>query len=44
MAGMRDKVIHGYFIGDFETVWLVVKEEIPKIKPMITSVLENLKK
>jgi uncharacterized protein with HEPN domain len=42
MAGMRDKIIHGYFIVDFETVWLVVKEEIPKLKPMISRVLEDL--
>ena len=42
MAGMRDKIIHGYFTVDFENVWLVVKEEIPKLKPMITRVLEDL--
>ena len=44
IAGMRDKLIHGYFTVDFETVWLVVKEEIPKLKPMITKVLEDLEK
>lgn len=43
MAGMRDKIIHGYFTVDFETVWLVVKEEIPKLKPMIKKVLEEVK-
>jgi uncharacterized protein with HEPN domain len=42
MAGMRDKIIHGYFVVDFETIWLVVKEEIPKLKPMISRVLEDL--
>ena len=44
MAGMRDKIIHGYFIVDFETVWLVVKEEIPRLKPMIIEVSEDLEK
>lgn len=44
IVGMRNKVIHGYFTVDFETVWLVVKEEIPKLKPMISKVLENLEK
>jgi uncharacterized protein with HEPN domain len=44
MAGMRDKIIHGYFIVDFENVWLVVKEEIPKLKPMIMKVLDDLEK
>jgi len=32
MARMRDKIIHRYFTVDFEEVWLVVKEEIPKFK------------
>lgn len=44
IAGMRDKIIHGYFTVDFETVWLVVKEEIPQLKPMITRVANDLKK
>jgi len=44
MAGMRDKCIHGYFTVDFEAVWLVVKEEIPKLKPLIKEVLKGLGK
>jgi len=44
MAGMRDKIIHAYFTVDFETVWLVVKEEIPRLKPMIKKVSEELEK
>jgi len=44
MAGMRDKIIHGYFTVDFEEVWLTVKEEIPKLKPLIKRVLEDLEK
>ena len=44
IAGMRDKIIHGYFKVDFETVWLVVKKEIPRVKPMIVKVSEDLKK
>lgn len=42
MAGMRDKCIHGYFTVDYEEVWLVVKEDIPKLKPLIKDVLKNL--
>ncbi len=42
MSGMRDKTIHGYFQVDLENVWLVVKEEIPKLKPLIKHVLEDL--
>lgn len=44
MAGMRDKVIHGYFTVDFENVWLVVKEEIPRLKPIIINILKDIEK
>ena len=43
MAGMRDKVIHFYFGVNPQKVWLVVKERIPKIKPLIEKVLEDIR-
>jgi len=42
MAGMRDKVIHFYFGVDREAVWLVVKERIPGLKPLIEQILRDL--
>ncbi|HJW89568.1 MAG TPA: DUF86 domain-containing protein [Anaerolineales bacterium] len=42
MAGMRDKVIHFYFGVDVETVWLVVKERIPEIMPILYKILADL--
>jgi uncharacterized protein with HEPN domain len=42
MAGMRDKVIHLYFGVDPQKVWLVVKERIPHIRPLLLKVLTNL--
>jgi uncharacterized protein with HEPN domain len=44
MAGMRDKIIHSYFIVDFEEVWLTVKEDIPKLKPLIIRILKEIEK
>ncbi len=44
IAGMRDKVIHFYFGVNLERVWLVLKEDIPKIEPLIRRVLEDLQK
>jgi uncharacterized protein with HEPN domain len=35
MAGMRDRIIHGYDNVDLEIVWDVVKKDVPKIKPQI---------
>lgn len=44
IAGMRDKVIHFYFGVNLESVWMVVKEDIPRTKPHVKKVLEDLKK
>lgn len=44
MAGMRDKVIHAYFGVKVKTVWLVVQERIPSIKPTIEKVLRDLER
>ncbi|MDY6773995.1 MAG: DUF86 domain-containing protein [Candidatus Nanohaloarchaea archaeon] len=32
VAGMRDKLIHGYFGVDLETVWDTVQEDIPELQ------------
>jgi len=40
MAGMRDKLIHEYFGIDVGMVWKVAKEDIPKLKPMISKVVK----
>lgn len=43
MAGMRDKITHFYFGIDYKIVWKVVKEDLPKIKPSIVKILDELK-
>ncbi len=35
MAGMRDRIIHGYDDVDLRIVWDTVTKEIPRIKPFI---------
>jgi len=42
MAGMRDKVIHGYFGVDLKVVWDTVKKRIPEVKPLFERMLEEL--
>jgi len=39
MAGMRDRIIHGYDNVDLQIVWDVVNRDIPQIKPKIKSIL-----
>jgi uncharacterized protein with HEPN domain len=41
MAGMRDRIIHGYDVIDLEIVWEVVKTDIPAIKPQIQQILAD---
>lgn len=40
VAGMRDKLIHHYFGVDYEIVWDVIKNEIPKLKLNIEKLIE----
>lgn len=35
IAGMRDKLIHGYFGVDHEIVWDVVTNKIPELEAML---------
>lgn len=43
MAGMRDKLIHGYFSVDYSIVWDVAVSKIPSLYPKITSLIESMK-
>jgi uncharacterized protein with HEPN domain len=41
MAGMCDKLIHEYAGVDLETVWDVIQEEIPPIRPLLEELQDN---
>jgi len=42
MAGMRDKLIHGYFGVDYESVWRLITERIMEIKgPLEKMIIEQ---
>ena len=42
MAGMRDRIIHGYDTVDLKIVWETVTKRIPELKDMIAAVLKEL--
>lgn len=42
MAGMRDKLIHAYFGVDYRLVWDAIKYEIPRLKPEIIRILNEM--
>ncbi|HDQ03274.1 MAG TPA: DUF86 domain-containing protein, partial [Deltaproteobacteria bacterium] len=41
MAGMRDKLIHGYFGVDYESVWAVATERIPELKKPLQKMIKE---
>ena len=42
LAGMRDRLIHGYFGVDYEIVWDVVQTKVPELQKQIASLLRSL--
>ncbi len=43
IAGMRNRLIHGYFTVDCEKVWETVNRDIPQLKEGITKISDKLK-
>jgi len=41
MAGIRDKVVHGYFAIDLPIVWKTATTDVPSLKPLIEEILEE---
>lgn len=39
IAGMRDKLIHGYDIVDLERVWQTANKDVPELLTQITPLL-----
>jgi uncharacterized protein with HEPN domain len=42
MAGMRDRLIHGYFGVDYELVWDVVVRKVPQLRVQLVGLLDQL--
>ncbi len=43
IAGLRDKVIHYYFGVDWDIVWDVIKNRLPKLKEQLEKILSQTK-
>jgi uncharacterized protein with HEPN domain len=44
MAGMRDKLIHGYFGVQLDVVWKTIKERLPNVRDLIEETLTKMNK
>lgn len=42
MAGMRDRLIHFYFGVNYSLVWRTIKEDLPRVKPHLQRILEQI--
>ena len=40
IAGMRDIIVHAYFGINLDTIWKVVKNDLPKLKKQIKEIIE----
>lgn len=42
MAGMRDRLIHGYFGVDYDLIWDAVTRKVPPLRDEIQAILAGL--
>lgn len=43
MAGMRDRLIQGYFGVNLDVVWKTIKERLPIVKPLVEEALVGMR-
>lgn len=43
IAGTRDKITHHYFGLDLDTVWEIIKKDLPDLKKKIKKILDDFK-
>lgn len=39
IVGLRNRLIHGYFVIDYEIVWVIIKDELPELRSKIQELL-----
>jgi len=41
IAGLRHRVVHGYFSVEWPIIWVAAAEEVPALRQQITRILDN---
>lgn len=42
LAGIRDRLVHGYFKVNLEIVWMTATQEFPELRPKMERVLDDI--
>lgn len=42
VVGLRNVVIHGYFVVDLDIIWVIIKEQLPDLKDVLLRMLEEV--
>lgn len=42
MAGLRDKIIHGYFAINYDIVWDVITHKIPELESKVRAIYDEM--
>lgn len=42
IIGLRNVVIHGYFVVDLEIIWKIIREQLPILKDKIKAIMDNI--
>ncbi len=42
VVGLRNVVIHGYFVVDLKIIWTIIKEQLPSLKENLKKMIEEL--
>lgn len=42
VVGLRNVVIHGYFVVDLDIIWVIIKEQLPELKDVLLRMLEEV--
>ncbi|MHC1626315.1 MAG: HepT-like ribonuclease domain-containing protein [Methanoculleaceae archaeon] len=42
VVGLRNVVIHGYFVVDLEIIWVIINKQLPELKEVLLKMLEEM--
>jgi len=41
VVGLRNVVIHGYFVVDLEIIWVIIREQLPELKDVLRKMMDR---